>query len=80
MLRECAADQDFTLQVCWWLMANLNDADRVSSPEQLNNEAERHGRMGYSPENKIAATAFVILRLARQQGVGKGQCSRDAAG
>ena len=41
------------------IKANLNDADRVSFPEQLNNEAERHGRMGYSPENKIAATAFV---------------------
>jgi 2-(1,2-epoxy-1,2-dihydrophenyl)acetyl-CoA isomerase len=41
------------------IKANLNDADRLSFPEALNNESERHGRLGYSPENKIAATAFV---------------------
>jgi 2-(1,2-epoxy-1,2-dihydrophenyl)acetyl-CoA isomerase len=41
------------------IKANLNDADRVSFPEALNNEAERMARMGYSPENRIAASAFV---------------------
>lgn len=41
------------------IKANLNDADRVSFTEGLNNEADRHGRMGWSPENRIAATAFV---------------------
>lgn len=40
------------------IKANLNDADRFSFPEQLNNEAERHSRSGASPESRIAAVAF----------------------
>ncbi len=40
------------------IKANLNDADRLSFPEQLGVEAERHTRSGVSPEARIAAVAF----------------------
>lgn len=42
---------------------NLNDADRLSFPELLNAEADRHGRMGWSPESRIAAAAFVQKKV-----------------
>jgi 2-(1,2-epoxy-1,2-dihydrophenyl)acetyl-CoA isomerase len=41
---------------------NLNDADRISWPEALDNEADRHSRLYYSADHLEAAKAFTQKR------------------
>ena len=44
---------------------NLNDADRVSFPEQLDNEADRHSRLMYTADHIEAAQSFMDKRAGR---------------
>ena len=50
---------------------NLNDADRVTFPEALDGEAERHARTAMHPDALEAGYAFMEKRKPNFKGVGK---------
>lgn len=51
------------------MKASLTDADRLTFPEALDNECERHARSGFHPDAKEAGMAFLQKRKPKFKGI-----------
>lgn len=55
------------------IKANLVDADRLTFPEHLDIEAERHARSGYHPDAAESGMSFMQRRKPQFKGIGTRQ-------